>query len=665
MKLHSAHNGRVWFAGLVLTGVLSTPMAAAAPPSFEADILPILQSNCASCHGGVHKKNGLDLRSKAALLKGGKSGPAIVPGDVDKSLLWKKVTGDEMPKEGEKLSAKEKDTLRAWIAAGAPGLVADEVAVPPTKSSPANDVAAAIDRAIDARLAERKLTPTSPADDATFLRRAFLDLTGRLPPATRVTTFLDDHSLSKRANLIDELLESPEYGKHMAMTWHNLLVPLDNNKRIAMSEFQHWLADGFNSGRGWDKTVAEMLTASGRHVESPATGFIASNGTTKETAVKAAQIFLGIRLECAECHDHPYRPWSQENYWGLVAFFSRTKPANNGGALDRKVANSSVDESVPTSGAKVAAYKALPPKGAMKIPSDSATNVGKVVKPRLLDDTVPDLGDDPPYRSALAAWTTSPRNAHFAKATANRIWSQCFGVGLIDPVDDLDDRHQPVHPEVLALLSREVVGSGFDYRHVLRCICRTRAYQRASTARPDDDDSARVFARMSVKVLGPESLLDCVSLAAGETPFDPPRVANFLPRDATPSTDPKKPKPDIAAIFKVLNAMKPRNDAVNQLLPPGGDAAPTDYRFGIMQQLRLMNGGPFDGTTALADRLAKLSGTPTAIVEQLYLRTLSRRPTPDEARRMADFVKRQKSPAAGYAGVLWVLVNSAEFVTIP
>jgi hypothetical protein len=640
------------------------PAAAAAPPAptFEGDVLPILRSACVSCHGGVTKKNGLDLRTRDSVLQGGKAGPAVVPGKPDESPLWKKVAAGEMPKEGEKLTAAEAGTLKAWIAAGAPAVARDDTAAPAKPGDPAA-VAAAVDKAIAARLADQKLEPYPPADDAAFVRRAFLDLTGRVPPADRAAAFLDDKSPDKRAELIDELLASPGYGRHQAAVWHDLLMPLDNNRRVLVADFRHWLADGFDAGRGWDKTVTTLLTATGRYGESPATAFFSAHAEPKDAAVKAARLFLGVRLECAECHDHPYARWSQENHWGLVAFFSRARGSKNGGVLDRKVAFSAVTEDVPAGGGSLNAYKALPPRGALKIPVDAATNVGKVVRPRFLDGTVPELGDDPPYRPALAAWVTDPKNAAFARATANRVWWQCFGRGLVDPVDDLDERNRPAYPEVLARLAREFVASGYDYRHLFRCVCLTDAYRRTSVARRNDDAAARLFARQSPKVLGPEPILDSLALAAGEAPFAAPRLADFLPKTPPPA-DPKKASPFEGAAVKQLNAMRPRNEAINQLLAPAA-ADPTEYRLGLLQALRLMNGGPFDGGPALAARLAKEAGAPAAVVERLYLGSLSRRPTADESRRMTDYVTRQPSHGAGYAGVLWVLCNSAEFVTVP
>lgn len=184
----------------------------------------------------------------------------------------------------------------------------------------------------------------------------------------------------------------------MATVWHNLTVRLENDRRYMLADFHQWLADGFNAGRGWDRTVSEMLTATGRYAENPAAGYYLSVDSNKDVAIKSARLFLGTRLECAECHNHPYAPWGHDNHWGWVAFFSRTRNANNGGELDRKVAFASAEESVPTPGSKLREYQLLPPRGAIKIPTDSATNVGKVVPPRFLDNTVPELGNEPPYR---------------------------------------------------------------------------------------------------------------------------------------------------------------------------------------------------------------------------------------------------------------------------
>lgn len=657
VSLQTQSHAAIFRLGVAVLVVCFTAEAvrAAEPPAsltFESDILPILGASCQSCHGGITKKNGLDLRSRVAMLKGGKSGPAVVPGDPNRSPLWKKIAADEMPKESEKLSAHEKATIRAWIAAGAPELPRETPDLNPGKPGVPADVAAAIDRAIDKRLLERKVRTSEPVDDATILRRMTLDLTGRVPTTDQAIRFLDSKDVDKRAKWIDELLAAPAFGQHVGTIWHNLLVPLDNNKRVVDPVFANWLADGFNSGHGWDKTVAAVLTATGTARKDPAVSFTLTNPDSKEMAVKSARVFMGVRLDCAECHDHPHRRWSQENYWGTVAFFSRTLTEGR---------TKTVEETAEPNGSSAKRTLAqLPPRGAIKIPMDAATNVGKVVKPRLLDDTVPELGPAPPYRPILAAWVTSRGNPYFARAAANRAWAQCFGRGLVEPVDDLDESRQPVHPEVLSLLAREFVASGYDFKHLFRCICQTHAYQRSSRPLPNDDTAVALFARMPMKVMTPEVLLDSISVAAGEPVF---AIPSTRPEPVV-AGDPKKKSGDPyeAALGKANAALRPRVSAINQLItPPGADA--TDYRLGVMQALRVMNGPPFDGNPALAARLAKEEADPVRMIERLYLRSLSRRPTPEEARRMADFVARQKDRGVGYVGVLWVLVNSAEFVT--
>ena len=225
------------------------------PHSFEADILPILNAHCLQCHGGVHQKNDLDLRTLAALLKGGKSGAAIVAGNSEESLLWQKIVKDEMPKTDNKVSEANKKRIRAWIEDGARGKAKARELDLTRPALKAAEVAKCIDREIDAKLKDAKIPASARASDAEFLRRVFLDITGKPPSAEVTSAFLASADAAKRSQCIDKLLASEDFGKHFAERWVNLFRQMSvNQSEWDPEQFQSWFAERFNKGQGWDAT---------------------------------------------------------------------------------------------------------------------------------------------------------------------------------------------------------------------------------------------------------------------------------------------------------------------------------------------------------------------------------------------------------------------------
>lgn len=301
-----------------------------AVPTFERDVLPILGSHCLQCHGGIHQKGGLDLRTAAAALAGGDGGKVIVAGDPKASDLWKAVESDTMPKGPIKVSAADKEVIRKWIATGAKSARhAGELRLPP-KARTAKELADFIDREIDRRLADAKVPASPAADDGEFQRRVWLDVVGRIPTRAEATAFLDDTTPDKREKLLAALLARPEYGLYQARLWRDrVAVPVgagEDLKGNFTAAFHTWLADALNKNRRWDELVREMITAEG---ESPPVAFVRQcmddgQPRANKLAVSVSRRFLGVRLECAECHDHPFADWKQDDFWGLAAFFGRT-----------------------------------------------------------------------------------------------------------------------------------------------------------------------------------------------------------------------------------------------------------------------------------------------------------------------------------------------------
>ena len=515
----------------------------------------------------------------------------------------------------------------------------------PRAQPPARDpmpLAAAIDREVDQRLAEAKAPPSPPADDAEFLRRVTLDITGRIPTSERTRAFLADTDSQKRRRLIDELLASPDYGRHFGTVWRNRIMPPEagkGGKPPPADRFSPWLAEQFNQDRPWNEIVAELLTVEGDIARNPQSGFVMANSEgfrpqADRLAASVARLFLGVQLQCAQCHNHPFTGWTQADFWGTAAFFGRVR--NTGKKGPPFILTEEPDLDPPATGKKGAAgAPPAAPGGAIVIPAAAGKGAGKVVKAKFLDGTEPALDEHRPYRPVFAAWLTAPTNPYFAPAAVNRLWAHFFGRGLVNPVDNFHPDNPPSHPALLKLLAAEFTASGGDFKHLVRGLCNSRAYQRTSRPVPGNEADSQLFSHVAVKVLGPEVLYDALTTAMS----------------AGPAPGGKRALPSLGSRGQFV-----------QLFSALGDAAETgEYGAGIPQLLKLMNAEEFNRSTPIVDRLVKTGASPAQAVEELYLASLCRRPTADEVRLMSEYVARRGDRQRAYAGVLWILLNSSEF----
>lgn len=503
------------------------------------------------------------------------------------------------------------------------------------KAAPADDVPAGtsldpkqlsrtIDRYIDQRLQNEKVTASPRADDAAFLRRAYLDITGRIPTVEKATAFLDNRDPAKRAKLIDELLAGKEYGTHQADIWQALLLPRNSdNRRLQFDPMVKWLEDNFNADKPWDKMVHEILTASGQQDKEPAVTYFLANSTVDKMTDSVSKVFLGVQLQCAQCHNHPFTEWKQTEYWGMAAFFLKTQIQPPRPNAPNAAPPSVIDTPNPRRG-----RNALP---------DSA----KIVPAKFLAGEQPQVDAKAPLRPVLADWVTKADNPYFSKAMVNRVWSEFFGRGLVNPVDDMHDGNPASHPELLDELARQFAANGFDVKFLISAICNSQAYQRSSKPTGNNADaSPAVLARMSIKVLSPEQLFDSLVQALGA-----PGRANNVPQNKQPVRgQARNPRAAFVAFFG---------------LEDGAD--PTEYQAGIPQALRLMN-SPQLNNNAVLNQYLKGDKKPNEVVEHLYLMTLSRRPTAREFERLTTYVRNHKGePRQAYSDILWALLNSSEF----
>jgi hypothetical protein len=561
----------------------------------------------------------------------------------------------------------------AVVALSGPALVADDPKPgkpvkppPPQEKHPARDVApvvVVIDREIDRRLAEAKVPPSPQTDDAEFLRRAYLDLAGRIPSCDRATAFLDSRDADKRAKLIDELLATPDFGRHLAETWRPLLAPTDpTSGKYQPDRFSPWLAQELNRNVGWDKLAAGMLAFTGDVKDRPQSEFLMRHGEgfqprPDKLAAAIGTAFLGIQVQCAECHDHPFAPWKQADFWGVAAFFGRLR--NTGVKGPPFVLTEDPDPKpldVKNGGPE---RLTLRPGGAIVIPSAGGNKgAGEIIPAKVLGGPPQTLDDAAPFRPAFVAWLTARDNPYFARALVNRTWGQLFGRGLVHPVDNMHENSPASHPALLDALAQEFVASEFDVKHLLRCICNSRAYQRSSRPVPGNEGDNVLVSKMAVKPIGPEALYDSLAVVFAQSKsFAPGKPGGSKPVGGKPDAGkPSKPtggKPDMGG--------DPRDLFVRHFRGQGG-IEPGELAHGIPQFLRRMNGELFNAPAQIVERLVAENAPPERAVETLFLATLSRRPTADEQALMTKYVAGRPTPDAGYSGVLWILLNSGEFV---
>jgi Protein of unknown function (DUF1549)/Protein of unknown function (DUF1553) len=489
-----------------------------------------------------------------------------------------------------------------------------------------------IDSAIDAKLQRLHIQPSAVVDDATFLRRVSLDLTGQIPTAKDVQAFLADPAPSrqKRAKMIDRLIASPSYVDHWTVKWGDLLQ--SSRKYLGdkgVYEFRQWIHDSIAANKPYDKMVLELLTARGSSYDNPAANYFRVTRDAKPTMEKTTQVFLGVRMVCAQCHDHPFERWTQSQYYEMSAFFS---------AVGLRAGYEVGEEIVFDQRAD---YE-------MKHPKD-----GHVVAPKLLlasakPMTVP---SDEHRRDALAEWIVSRDNPFFAEAIANRIWSYFFGKGIIDPVDDIRASNPPSNPALLDALAKDVADHNFDLQHLMRTIANSRAYQTSIDVNEWNAADRDNFSHAVPRRLSAEELMDAVASAAGARPNFPE-----VPEDTSAAqlVDPHIGQEGFLDVFG---------------RPPRESSCECERRsdFSLPQALNLVNGRTI--SDAVADpkgRVASLvlSGkSDAAIIDELYLASWGRPPSADERDRGVRYLA-GGAKAMRAQDLLWALLNSKGFLYI-
>lgn len=514
--------------------------------------------------------------------------------------------------------------------------------------------AAAIDFQIHQELQKNKIPESPVASDSEFIRRLSLDLRGRIPSMSEASQFLKDRSPEKRSKLIDEFLSDNEYGEHFAIVWyHRIAKPDDDNMRaLQNNDLQSWLADCFNQNRGWDGIVDDLITASGDRDQNPATTFwIAAINDAKlgqpepaKATGAVSRLFLGVRLDCCECHDHPFTPLKQTDFWGTAAFFAQThaKGANQAGtkadaqqqvfeqanfAPRKKKKDSTADKSKPA------------PFGSVNIPYVE----GKTVEVKYLGGTTPSIAGETKLRPVFAAWLTSRENPYFARAAVNKLWANFFGRGIVDPIDDMQPESTNSHPALLNLLAEEFAASQFDQKHLIRCICNSQVYQRSSQPLPENKSDDVLYSKMPLKIMTADMLYDSLAVALGHQVSDAAQRGKKMGKKQGGG-----PREEFRKYFHA----EADDDA----------GVVSDYTHGVPQVLRLMNSRQINDTTATVANLMQAGNQPDKVIHGLYLTVLSREPDAAEITRAKKFVANTADRAEGYGDLMWALLNTSEFL---
>lgn len=488
----------------------------------------------------------------------------------------------------------------------------------PARGDDAAELAALIDGQVQAALASASLTTAPAADDAEFLRRVYLDFHGVVPPLEQTLQFLSSTAADKRTGLIDELLANPRFGEHFGDLWRTRLIsPLVNEERQRSDNFAAWLAERFNRNDGWDRITRDLVTATGKLEENPGVTYLIEGrnplGVTDLTDL-TSRYFLGVRLNCAQCHDHPFVAWKRQDYWGMAAFFAQIQTPQRAKLVYMAGVQDNLKFTLAT------------------LPAADAIDGYQPRSPTFLGEAELKADGKRPLRVALADWITSAENPYFARAAVNRLWWHFFGRGLVNPVDDMHSGNAPSHPALLDALSRRFVQSGFDLKLFCRAIAMSHTYQQTSRPGEQRDDAAKLFSRMSVKTLSPEQLYDSLTQILG-------------------------PPGKTAGIDTHLGTRY----EFTQYFAGDGDGDPTRYERGIPHLLRLMNSPQFAGQSIASLVSRVTAGRADHATDELFLTILARLPTSAERELMQQRLGGAKSPESAYRELAWALLMSSEF----
>ena len=490
-----------------------------------------------------------------------------------------------------------------------------------------------VDKFVFAKLKQMSIPPSDVCSDEEFARRAYLDLCGLLPTGDEMQKFMADKSANKRAKLVDALLERPEYADFWALKWADVFR--SSRKTIQLKgahAFQQWLRGHINSNTGFDSVIRDMLTANGSTYANPPANYYRIAKDPLNLAETTAQLFFGVRMQCAKCHNHPFEKWTQDDYYSMAAWFARVKVKKDS------------TTTAPTPQTPTAEVVFSSRDGDVTQPRSL-----KVMQPKFLGGIIPNIEPGRDRRDVLAIWLTGAENPFFAKSVANRIWYHLNGKGIVDPVDDFRDSNPSCNDELLDALAKDFGSSKFDVKKLIRTIMNSRTYQLSAQPTDLNKDDNKYFSHAVTKLLSAEQLLDALC--------------------------------DVTAVPEKFAGLPVGTRAIQ--LPDGEVNHPFLKTFGqparelaceceresdsnLAQALQLINGPTINEKIRNPNnRLGKLLADKKSekeILDQLYLVTLSRLPSDAERQPAINHVTKNMDKRRAWEDVLWALLNTREFL---
>jgi Protein of unknown function (DUF1549)/Protein of unknown function (DUF1553) len=489
------------------------------------------------------------------------------------------------------------------------------------------------------------LAPSEVAGDEVFIRRVYLDLTGTLPTPKQVLDFAADKDPKKREALVDRLVETPEYAYYFANKWADILRVKRGREGNAMQRaqgtfaFHNWIREAIASDKPYDEFVRDILGATGDESKNPPTVWYKDLQQPEQFVDDTAQVFLGLRIACAQCHHHPYEKWSQDDYWGLAAFFGRVAKKQVPVPGSQGQANTQIVYSRPDGGV-----------------NNKRTQKPAAIKP--LDGNPMDVerGEDP--RQRLVDWMVDPKNPFFAKAVANRYWAHFFSRGIVDPLDDMRVTNPPSNPELLDALAKTLIDNKFSLKALVKTIAKSRTYQLSAIPTEFNKHDKQAYARYYPKRMGAEVLLDAVCQVT-----DSPSQFGGLPADRfAPRRAIMLPDESFGSYFLDVFGRPQRISACE---------CERVSEANLAQALHLLN------SDEIQNKLSRPNGRADALanakderpdsekVRELFLWAFARKPTESDMKAALEHIDKHKAnKKVAYENILWALLNTKEFVFV-
>jgi hypothetical protein len=481
-----------------------------------------------------------------------------------------------------------------------------------------------IDTLVNAKLKKLRIEPSGICDDSTYIRRVYLDIIGVLPTADEYARFMVSTLPNKRELLVDELLQRKEFAELWVLKWAELLqIRSDNNvSKKAMLLYYEWLQDKIAKNVPTDVWVRELLGANGGTFKNPATNYYQIERDVLKLTENAAQVFMGMRIQCSQCHNHPFDRWTQDDYYSFAAFFTQ---------VGRKRGDDPRELIIFNGGG-----------GEVNHPVRK-----RPMPPKFLGGAVADVkGKD--RRVVLANWLASPENPYFAKNLGNMVWNHFFGLGIVDPVDDVRISNPASNQELLDELGKRFTAYKYDFKKLVRDICTSATYQRDTQATKSNEGDTRNFARGPIRRIRAETMLDVISQVTN--------TKNKFPGLPLGSRAVQIADGTVSNYFLTTFGRPTRETVCSCEVR----LEPT-----LSQSLHLMNGstvGPKIQRGNLIGQWLQEKRPPAYVIEQLYIRCLSRSPTPDEMKKLLASVDEVKDKKQALEDVFWAVLNSREFM---